>query len=101
MGVGGTSRLATSEGPAGGLPSPLDGRRSAGLGPGRGAQEGHRGRARAPMSMGTTWLISLGALWKQALGGGSCEAQEHPWAAVKLRSELRRWERDGGGHLGV
>lgn len=54
----------------------------------------------SPVSSGATRLISRGALWKQALGGGSCEARERPWAAVELRSELRRWERDGGGRLG-
>lgn len=107
MGVGGRSRLATSEGPARELLSPLGGRRSAacrrtGLAgvPSTGGTPGPC-KGLSPISSGATWLISRGALWKQALGGGSCEARERPWAAAKHRSELRQWERDGGGRLGV
>lgn len=107
MGVGGRSGLAASEGPAGELPSPLGGRRGAACrrtGPaGVPSTGGTPGPCKglSPVSSGAAWLISRGTLWKQALGGGSCEARERPWAAVELCSELRRWERDGGGRLGA
>lgn len=106
-GVGGRSRLAASEGPAGELPSPLGGRRGAACrrtGPaGVPSTGGTPGPCKglSPVSSGAMWLISRGTLWKQALGGGSCEARERPWAAVELCSQLRRWERDGGGRLGA